>query len=165
MSRKPLSSRQARGAPSLRAVFYRWPLVALPMHDRVLMALDGPTLRHLTAPTQAAYNLPDRRGVIAYAALHRHHGRDALAGPPPLAAVVMGLTGMGGRAPAWGPSRLRPLSVRPRATDPPRSPTPAPSAPPRLSSNFAPGTPRRSGAVVPWSWVIQRVSCCSSYCV
>jgi hypothetical protein len=84
------------------------------------------------------------------------------AATPLIAAVVAGFTCLEAWAPAWGPRRLRPLSARPRATDTPSSPMPAPGAPPRFSSTLASGASRRGVAVVPRSWVIQRVSCCLS---
>src|ERR1700675_2023083 len=69
MSRKPLSSRNARWAPSLRAFFYSRPFVALPVRDRGLVALDGVACWSLTAPLPAPQHLPHVRGVIAHTAL------------------------------------------------------------------------------------------------
>ena len=62
--------------------FYGRPLVALPMGDRLLVALDGTALQHLTAPTQATSDLPDRRGVMTRTPkVALYHGGDALQGP------------------------------------------------------------------------------------
>src|SRR5262245_26185067 len=54
MRKKPLLSRKARWAPSRRALLYRRPLVALPARHGLVVAFDGPWLRHLAAPAQAA---------------------------------------------------------------------------------------------------------------
>jgi hypothetical protein len=81
MSRKPLSSRNARWAPSRRAFFYGRPFVALPVRDRALVALDGPAFRHLAAPMPAPQHLPHVRGVIAHPEPPPYHRGHALQGP------------------------------------------------------------------------------------
>jgi len=76
----------------------------------------------------------------------------------PCARVAQRAMGAEPPAPAWAPRPWRPLPARPRATGTPRSPLPAPDAPPRASSTRVPGAPRRGVAVVPMSWLIPRVS-------
>src|SRR5574341_2193351 len=81
MSRKPLSSRNARWAPSLRAFFYGRPFGALPVRDCGLVALDGVAFWDLTAPMPAPQHLPHVRGVIAHPELPPYHRGNTLQGP------------------------------------------------------------------------------------
>src|SRR5919201_2316826 len=81
MSRKPLSSRQARWAPSRRAFFYRWPCIALPVRHGLFVAWEGPAFGHLTAPAQAAQELPNMGGVIAHPKVDLNDRGDAFQGP------------------------------------------------------------------------------------
>jgi hypothetical protein len=76
----------------------------------------------------------------------------------PMARVARRAMGAEPQAPAWAPRPSRLLPARPRATDTPRSPMPAPDARPRSSSPLGPGAPRCGVAVVPMSWVSPRVS-------
>jgi hypothetical protein len=50
-------------------------------HGR-FVALEGPALGHLTAPAQAAQDLPDVRGMIAHPKVALNHGRQAFQRPP-----------------------------------------------------------------------------------
>ena len=51
------------------------------MDNGLFVALQGPPLRHLTAPAQTAQEVPHMCGVIVHANLHPNHGGDALQGP------------------------------------------------------------------------------------
>jgi len=64
MSKKPLSSRKTRWAPSLSAFFYMGPAIPPPALDGFLVPLQGAALRFLAAPTQASQKFPDVAGVI-----------------------------------------------------------------------------------------------------
>src|ERR1035437_10038594 len=81
MSKKPLSSRKARWAPSRRAFFYIRPVVALPVGYGNLVPLHGPPFRHLTRPTVSAKQSPYVIGVIVYPELPLDHLGDATQGP------------------------------------------------------------------------------------
>ncbi|HEX9871090.1 MAG TPA: hypothetical protein VGC99_21335, partial [Candidatus Tectomicrobia bacterium] len=63
--------------PQAARFFYRRPLVALPVCNGLLVALDGPAFGHLTAPAPVAQELPDVRRVVAHPKVHLNHGRDA----------------------------------------------------------------------------------------
>ena len=59
------------------------------MRKGVFVALAGPALGHLTAPAQAAQELPEVCGMIAPPHVDLHHGREA--GPrPPLVGKAAG---------------------------------------------------------------------------
>jgi hypothetical protein len=64
MSKKPLSSRKTRWAPSLSAFFYMAPTSPPPVLDGFLVPFEGATLRFLAAPTHASQKFPDVAGVI-----------------------------------------------------------------------------------------------------
>jgi hypothetical protein len=51
------------------------------MGDGLLVAWDGLALGNLTAPVQAAEDLPDMRGVIAHPKADPDHRGDARQGP------------------------------------------------------------------------------------
>src|SRR3989442_1366849 len=65
MSMKPLSSRKAMWAPSLRAFFYCGPLVPHPVRDGLFVALDGAAFGHLAAPPARLKNAPEVARVVA----------------------------------------------------------------------------------------------------
>ncbi len=65
MRRNPLSSRNTRWAPSLRAFFYTRPLVFLPAGDGFLVSLCGPTFRLLPRPFEIHHHPPHMARVVA----------------------------------------------------------------------------------------------------
>lgn len=64
MSRKPLSSRNTRWAPSFWAFFYMGPAIPLPEGDGLLITLPRPLFRLLTTPTQGVQETPQMVGVV-----------------------------------------------------------------------------------------------------
>src|SRR3990170_1345350 len=81
MSMKPLSSRNAMWAPSLRAFFCRGPLVPLPMGDGLLVALDCAAFRYLAAPAAGLQHAPEVARMILNAELLADQRRDPLQSP------------------------------------------------------------------------------------
>jgi hypothetical protein len=73
MSKKPDSSRKTRWAPRLSAFFYMGPTVPLPISDFFLVSLQSPSLRLLTAPSQAYEEFPYVAGMILNAELLVDH--------------------------------------------------------------------------------------------
>jgi len=78
---KPLSSRNAMWAPSLRAFFDRGPLVPLPMGDGLLVALDCAAFRYLAAPAAGLKHAPEVTRMIMNAELLADQRRDPLQSP------------------------------------------------------------------------------------
>src|SRR5262245_51695517 len=76
ISRKPLSSTNARWAPRPAAFFYPRPFCLLPSGDGGLVALDRTALGLLTAPPQSRQHLPDMSGVIPHPELVLNQRRD-----------------------------------------------------------------------------------------
>jgi hypothetical protein len=66
MSKKPLSSRKTKGAPSCAAFFYMRPPIAAPMGNRGLVALTGTVLGLLTTPAHSTQEMPKRVGMVAH---------------------------------------------------------------------------------------------------
>src|SRR5512147_267135 len=81
MSRKPLSSRKRRWAPSASRFFYRRPRRAFPAGDGGLVALPGPAFGLLATPAEARQELPHVARVIHDAELALDQGRHAREGP------------------------------------------------------------------------------------
>src|SRR5712692_1804308 len=81
MSMKPLSSRKAMWAPSLRAFFYCRPLVPHPVRDGLFVALDRAAFGHLTAPPARLQNAPEVARVVADPELLADQRGDALQRP------------------------------------------------------------------------------------
>ena len=68
-------------APSLRAFFYRGPLVPLPMGDGLLVALDCAAFRYLAAPAAGLKHAPEVARMILNAELLADQRRDPLQSP------------------------------------------------------------------------------------
>jgi hypothetical protein len=63
--------------PQAASFFYGGPSVALPMRTGLFVTLNRQERQHLTAPAQAAQDLPDVRRVIVYPKVHLNHRRNA----------------------------------------------------------------------------------------
>jgi hypothetical protein len=82
MSRKPLSSRNTRWAPSFAHLFfYRWPLVPLPLFDGFFVSLDCPTFWNLATPPQTSKDFPHVTRMVLDAKLLLDHTSDSPQGP------------------------------------------------------------------------------------
>ena len=76
MRRNPLSSRNARCAPSWSAFFYMRPAIPLPMGDGLFVPLQRSALRLLTAPAQCPQQLPDMSRVVGHLVVLLDHSTD-----------------------------------------------------------------------------------------
>jgi hypothetical protein len=81
MSKKPLSSRKTKCAPSWAAFFYMRPPVPTPLGNRRLVALTRTALGLLTTPAHAAQEMPQGIGVVAHLKFAPNYLGDALQGP------------------------------------------------------------------------------------
>ena len=68
-------------APSLRAFFYRRPLVPFPVGNGLLVSLDRALLWHLATPAAGLEYTPEMAWVIAHAELLADQGCNSLQGP------------------------------------------------------------------------------------
>src|SRR5208283_3966336 len=66
MSRKPLSSRKTRWAPSLWTFFYSRPFVTFPVGDGFVVSLPSAAFGHLATPFLSAQQLPYMTMVIVH---------------------------------------------------------------------------------------------------
>jgi hypothetical protein len=81
MSRKPLSSRKTRWAPSRCAFFYMRPLVAFPMSNGLVVPLNRSALGDLTRPPRTSQQPPEVIGVVHHTELPADDGGDAFQRP------------------------------------------------------------------------------------
>ena len=81
MSKKPLSSRKTRCAPSRAVFFYMRPAVAPPMRNRGFVALTCTPLGFLATPAHRPQEPPNRVGMVADTKLAPNYCGDPLQGP------------------------------------------------------------------------------------